>query len=357
MTRLSELTTLRVGGPVRTLVETSGERDLIDAVRDADAAGVPLLVLGGGSNLLASDEPFDGVVVRDRRADISVQDDGMCGGVSVTVTAGARWDDVVARACAEGWVGIEALSGIPGSAGATPVQNVGAYGAEVADVVALVRVWDRLEGRVRSLPRVDCGFAYRDSLLKRSMRGEAPDAGVWAPSPRYVVLDFTVQMRQGTLSAPIRYAQLAGALDVAEGERAPLEDVRAAVLDVRGRKGMVLDDADRDTWSAGSFFTNPILSASDAAALPEDAPRFAAGDGRVKSSAAWLIERAGFSRGFAVSAGAPASLSTKHTLALTNRGQASAEDLVVLARTVRDGVRERFGVTLVPEPVLLGLTL
>ena len=357
MTRLADLTTLRVGGEVRSLLEPSTERELIDAVREADAHDVPLLVLGGGSNILAADAPFDGLVVRDPRRAVSVQDDGMCGGVSVTVAAGAPWDDVVARAVDEGWVGIEALSGIPGSTGATPVQNVGAYGAEVADVVALVRVWDRLESRVRSLARVDCGFAYRDSLLKRSMRGQAPDAGVWSPSPRYVVLDVTFQMRQGTLSAPIRYAQLAGALDVAEGERAPLEDVRAAVLQVRGRKGMVLDPDDPDTWSAGSFFTNPILEQAAAAGLPEDAPRFAAGDGRVKTSAAWLIERAGFSRGYGVAADAPASLSTKHTLALTNRGEASADDLLVLARTVRDGVRERFGIELVPEPVLVGAAL
>lgn len=357
MTRLANLTTLRVGGEVRSLLEPTTERELIDAVRGADEAGSPVLVLGGGSNILASDSPFDGVVVRDRRATVSVQDDGMCGGVSVTVTAGTPWDDIVARAVAEGWVGIEALSGIPGSTGATPVQNVGAYGAEVADVIALVRVWDRLESRVRSLARVDCGFAYRDSLLKRSMRGAAPDAGVWAPSPRYVVLDVTFQMRQGTLSAPVRYAQLAAALGVPEGERAPLEDVRSAVLEVRGRKGMVLDADDPDTWSAGSFFTNPVLDAGTAAALPEDAPRFAAGDDQVKTSAAWLIEQAGFGRGFAVTADARASLSTKHTLAITNRGGASAEDLLTLARTVRDGVRERFGIELVPEPVVLGASL
>ena len=357
MTRLSDLTTLRVGGPVRSLHEPTAERDLIDAVREADAAGEPVLVLGGGSNILAGDAAFDGRVVRDARRAVLVQDDGACGGVSVTITAGTPWDDVVARAVDEGWVGIEALSGIPGSTGATPVQNVGAYGAEVADVVALVRVWDRLEERVRSLARVDCGFGYRDSLLKRSLRGEAPDGGTWRPTPRYVVLDVTLQMRHGTLSAPVRYAQLAAALDVAEGERAPLEDVRAAVLAVRGAKGMVLDADDPDTWSAGSFFTNPILSAAAAAALPEDAPRFAADDGRVKSSAAWLIERAGFARGFSVSADARATLSTKHTLALTNRGGAAAEDVVALARAVRDGVRDAFGVELEPEPVLVGVLL
>lgn len=357
MTALAHLTTLRVGGPIRTLVEPSTERDLIEAIQTADRADEPLLVLGGGSNLLAGDQPFEGTVIRDSRRDISVQDDGMCGGVSVTATAGVPWDEVVQRAVTEGWVGIEALSGIPGSTGATPIQNVGAYGAEVADVLALVRVWDRLEQRVRSLPRVDCQFSYRDSVFKRSMRARAPDGGVWQPTPRYVVLDVTFQMRQGDLSAPIRYAQLAAALDAQEGERAPLADVRAAVLKVRGAKGMVLDPSDHDTWSAGSFFTNPILNADAAARLPAQAPRFAVDGGRVKTSAAWLIEHAGFSRGFAVTADARATLSTKHTLALTNRGSANAADLLKLARTVRDGVHQKFGVTLVPEPVLLGVTL
>ena len=354
---LADLTTLRVGGPIHTLVEPATERDLIEAVRRADRDEQPLLMLGGGSNLLAGDHPFEGTVIRDGRRDISVQDDGMCGGVSVTATAGVPWDQVVVRAVEEGWVGIEALSGIPGSTGATPIQNVGAYGAEVADVLALVRVWDRLEQRVRSLPRVDCQFSYRDSIFKRSMSGSAPDGGIWHPTPRYVVLDVTFQMRQGDLSAPIRYAQLAAALDTQEGKRAPLEDVRAAVLEVRGAKGMVLSDGDHDTWSAGSFFTNPILTADAVAKLPAEAPRFAAAEGRVKTSAAWLIEHAGFSRGFAVRNNARASLSTKHTLALTNRGNASASDVLELARTVRDGVKAKFDIELVPEPVFLGATL
>lgn len=356
MTSLADLTTLRVGGPVGRLTEAHSERELIDAVRDADRDGEPLLVLGGGSNLLASDEGFPGVVVKDARAELSVQDDGMCGGVSVTATAGMRWDDVVSRAVHEGWVGIESLSGIPGSTGATPVQNVGAYGAEVSDVIALVRVWDRLEERVRSLARIDCGFGYRDSVLKRSMRGLAPDADVWHPTPRYVVLDVTFQMRQGTRSGPIRYAQLADALGIAPGERAPIAAVREAVLRVRGAKGMVLDATDPDTWSAGSFFTNPVLTADAAAGLPAEAPRYPAPDGSVKTSAAWLIERSGFPRGFATP-GSDAGISTKHTLALTNRSGASAADVAALARVVRDGVRERFGVTLVPEPVLLSVVL
>jgi UDP-N-acetylmuramate dehydrogenase len=295
------------------------------------------------------------------RTELSVQDDGTCGGASVTAPAGAPWDGLVERAVTDGWVGIEALSGIPGSTGATPVQNVGAYGQEVSQVIALVRVWDRHEARVRSLARVDCQFSYRDSLLKRSMRGDAPDGGSWRPSPRYVVLDVTFQMRWGDLSQPVAYQQLADALDIALGERATLADVRAAVLRLRRSKGMVLDISDHDTWSAGSFFTNPILSAARASELPEDAPRFPAGDGHpddaAKTSAAWLIEHAGFTRGFSVAADARASLSSKHTLAVTNRGDATAADVLALAAAVRDGVRDRFGITLVPEPVLVGVEL
>lgn len=360
-TQLADLTTLRVGGPARAIVNATSEAEFVEALRTADATQTPLLVLGGGSNILVSDDGFGGTVVRDDRHDLSVQDDGACGGVSITVTAGMPWDLVVARAVDEGWVGLEALSGIPGSTGATPVQNVGAYGAEVADWTALVRTWDRHENRVRSLARSDCQFGYRDSLLKRTMRGLGPDGRTWSPTPRYVVLDVTFQMRLGTLSSPIRYAQLAQRLGLEVGERAPLVDVRAAVLDLRGSKGMVLDSGDFDTWSAGSFFTNPILSAEAVARLPADAPRYPAGDahpaGSVKTSAAWLIERAGFARGFALSADAGASLSTKHTLALTNRGNASAADLVALARAIRQGVRDAFGVNLIPEPVTLGIDL
>jgi len=253
--------------------------------------------------------------------------------------------------------GIETLSGIPGSTGATPVQNVGAYGQEVSQSIATVRVWDRGRGKVRTLPLVTLAFGYRTSLLKRSMREADPTdlQSPWSPTPRYVVLDVTFQLRPGSLSRPIVYAELARTLGIEVGQRAPLADVRDTVLALRARKGMVLDPPDHDTWSAGSFFTNPILAADDVAALPEDAPRFPTDDGRVKTSAAWLIERSGFTRGFG--SPGPASLSTKHTLALTNRGGAKAEDLLALARQVRDGVRSSFGVELEPEPVLVGVTL
>ncbi|MDN4478075.1 UDP-N-acetylmuramate dehydrogenase [Demequina sp. SYSU T00039] len=347
---LASLTTLRVGGPIGSLVEAGTEAELVDAVRAADADGTPLLVLGGGSNLLVGDRGFDGVVVRDTRADVSLANHGSCGGLEITATAGTPWDALVAQAVGSQWSGFEALSGIPGSTGATPIQNVGAYGAEVADIIALIRTWDREDGALRSLPLVKAQFGYRDSMLKRTMTD-----GPWGPTPRYVVLDVTFHTRMASLSAPVRYQQLATALGVELGARVPIVDVRAAVLELRSSKGMVLDPADHDTWSAGSFFTNPIVPAGS---LPEGAPAYpVAGEGMVKTSAAWLIERAGFSRGFAAAPDAAASLSTKHTLALTNRGGASAADIVALARAVRDGVRERFGITLVPEPVTVGVEI
>ncbi|GAA4418101.1 UDP-N-acetylmuramate dehydrogenase [Georgenia halophila] len=371
-TRLADLTTLRVGGPVDAFVEATTETELVDTVRAADDAGKPLLVLGGGSNLLVSDDGFEGVVVRDARRGIDATADSSCSGANVVVPAGHDWDDVVATAVEEGWMGVEALSGIPGSTGATPVQNVGAYGQEVAETLSSVRVYDRLERRTRMLAVGELGLGYRTSILKRSRTDPADGGGrTWQPSGRYVVLEVTFQMRLATLSAPVRYAELAGKLDVAPDSRAPAAEVRAAVLELRRGKGMVLDATDHDTWSAGSFFTNPILPTAEAdRLLPEDAPRFPVTDhtrigqiggaapvvdGLVKTSAAWLISRAGFDKGFQV-AGA-AGLSGKHVLALTNRGGATAEDLLALARTVRDGVRETFGVTLEPEPVLVGARL
>ena len=346
MTTLAELTTLRVGGPAAAYQEAHGEAEFIDAVRTADAAATPLLVIGGGSNLLVGDAGFDGLVLRDARADVSVQDDGFCGGVSVTATAGTPWDHVVARAVAEGWVGLEALSGIPGSVGAAPVQNIGAYGAELADTLASVRTWDRELGAVKTLPLIELGFGYRTSVLKRSL------VSPFGPTPRYVVLDVTVQMRFGTRSAPVKYQQLASALDIDLGGTASTADVRAAVLALRTSKGMVLNDADHDTWSAGSFFTNPVLSQAQAALLPEGAPRFASGD-EVKTSAAWLIEHAGFSKGFALP-GSRAALSTKHTLALTNTGGATSAELRELARHIQVGVRKASGIFLTPEPLIVG---
>lgn len=346
---LAQITTFGVGGSIARYEGCGTATELIDVVQAADSAGDALLFLGGGSNLLASDAPFDGIVVRDQRRDPETRADGDV--VSVTVPAGHPWDDLAATAVAQGWSGIEALSGIPGSVGATPVQNVGAYGQEVAETIASVRVWDRELQRVRHLGPGDLRFGYRTSALKESML-----SGSWGPTPAYVVLEVTFRFRLSQDSGPVRYAELANRLGVSIGARAPAARVREAVMELRRGKGMVLDPADPDTASAGSFFTNPLLAAERAAQLlPADAPRFDAGSGLVKTSAAWLISRAGFARGHGLPG--PAALSTKHVLAITNRGTATATDLVNLAREVRDGVRDRFGVELVPEPVLLGVRL
>jgi UDP-N-acetylmuramate dehydrogenase len=322
-------------------VRAETEQDLVDAVRTCDEAGEPVLVLAGGSNLVVADEGFEGTVVEVATTGVVADhegDDPTCGGVIVTVAAGESWDSFVARAVERGWVGVEALSGIPGSVGATPIQNVGAYGQEVAQTLASVRCWDRTLRGIRTFAAADCGFGYRTSRFK-------------ADPGRHVVLEVTFQLRQGQLGAPIGYAELAGVLGAELGTRAPMTDVRRAVLDLRRRKGMVLDAADHDTWSAGSFFTNPVVPADE---LPEEAPAWPQPDGRVKTSAAWLIERSGFGKGYGDGA---AQLSTKHTLALTNRGGATTAELLALAREIREGVRQRFGIRLVNEPVLVGVDL
>ena len=344
---IADHTTLRVGGPATEWVEASTTQELVDAVAAADSAGRPLLLISGGSNLLVSDAGFDGTVVHvaskgiGARADFCETDLSACGGVLVEVEAGENWDDFVAWSVAQELTGIEALSGIPGAVGSTPIQNVGAYGQEVAQTIWSVRTWDRERGWYKTFANVDCGFGYRASRFK-------------AEPGRYVVVSVTFQFKQGDSSEPIRYAELARRLGVEVGERAPLGAVRAMVLELRRGKGMVLDAADHDTWSAGSFFTNPIVDADAAARLPDGAPRFVQADGRVKTSAAWLIEQAGFGKGYGTP---PATLSTRHVLALTNRGGAAASDLLTLAREVRGGVRARFGVMLVPEPVLVGVSL
>ncbi len=337
---LADLTTLRLGGPARQVVEATTEAELVDAVRIVDEAGDPLLLVAGGSNLVVADAGFDGTVVRILTQGVEVDADA-CSGAMVTVQAGEPLDPFVARAVSEGWVGVEALSGIPGSVGATPIQNVGAYGQEVAQTIASVRVYDRFDRAVRTIAAADCGFTYRSSRFK-------------AEPHRFVVLTVSFQLPLGDLGAPVAYAELARALGIDVGERAAATDVREAVLSLRRGKGMVLDPDDHDTWSAGSFFTNPVLSPDDATTLPDDAPRFAQPDGSVKTSAAWLIERAGFSRGHGTDR---VALSGKHTLAITNRGAATTDDLLALAREVRDGVRDAFGITLVPEPVLVGCSL
>jgi UDP-N-acetylmuramate dehydrogenase len=333
---LAPLTTLRLGGPARRLIAVDREDELVAAVRDLDAEGEPLLLLAGGSNVVIADRGFAGTVVH-------VQTRGIArDGETVTVQAGEPWDVLVDRTVREGLAGLECLSGIPGSTGATPIQNVGAYGQEVSQTIVAVRVYDRRARRVEELPADALGFRYRSSALKGG--------------DDRVVLAVRFDLREAQLGEPIAYAELARALGVAVGERAPLPDVREAVLRLRGGKGMVVDPADPDSVSAGSFFTNPILDADAFAALreraaPADPPAFGEPDGRVKTSAAWLIERAGFARGHGEGR---VGISRKHTLALVNRGGATTAELVALAREVAAGVRERFGVDLEPEPVFVG---
>jgi UDP-N-acetylmuramate dehydrogenase len=323
--RLADLTTLAVGGPIDRLVEVSDAAELVAAVREADEAGRALLVLGGGSNVVAPDEgwPGDVVLVRSR----GIERDG----ATLTVQAGEPWDDLVAHTVEQGLAGVEALSGIPGSTGATPIQNVGAYGQEVAQTITAVRVYDRGEKTERTLTPAACGFAYRDSRLKHE-------------PGRFVVLDVTFVLVAGPESRPVGYAELARRLGIEVGETAPLNDVREAVLELRRGKGMVLDPADPDSRSAGSFFTNPIVPAVRAV---HGCPSWPAGDGQVKLSAAWLVQSAGFGRG---TRKGNVGTSSRHSLALTTEPGATSAELLQFADHVVQAVREQFGVTLTPEP-------
>ncbi|WP_438039918.1 UDP-N-acetylmuramate dehydrogenase [Sorangium sp. So ce128] len=360
---LAPLTTLGVGGPARYFAEADGEAAVVEAFRFAEARGVPLFVLGGGSNLLIADRGVDALVLRVRVRGIELLrgrgedggagagDGGEAGRALVRAGAGEAWDDLVARSVAEGWAGVECLSGIPGDVGATPIQNVGAYGQEVAETIVEVRAIDRATGAAAVLSGADCGFGYRDSRFKRAWRG------------RYVITAVTFALRPGG-AATVRYPELHRALAAPAGGAAPpLGEVRSAVIALRRGKSMVLDPADENRRSAGSFFMNPTLAPGAAAAViarieaagvlaPGEAiPRYPADGGRVKLSAAWLIERAGFAKGTRHGA---AGISTRHTLALVNRGGATAEELLGLARRVRQGVLDRFGVALSAEPDLVG---
>lgn len=344
---LAPFTTLRLGGPARRFVEAASTDAVVRAVRAADAAGEPLLLLAGGSNLVIDDAGFDGTAVRVATRGVEVDRNGV-----LHAAAGEDWESVVARTVGEGYGGLECLSGIPGSVGATPVQNVGAYGVELSDLLLDVDLYHRISGEVRTVPAGRLGLGYRTSTLKGT--GAA------------VVLAVRLQLSGDGLSAPVRYAELARTLDVEPGTRVPGTEVREAVLALRRGKGMVLDVADHDTWSAGSFFTNPLLDTADLGRAMErirdrmgadlPVPRYPGGPGRTKLSAAWLIEHAGFRRGHR-GPGGRVALSGKHTLALTNRGGASTGDLLALAREVRAGVRSSFDVTLHPEPVLVGCAL
>ena len=342
---LAPLTTLRLGGRARRLVTAYREQDVVAVVRAADEAGTPLLVLGGGSNVVLPDEGVDGTVLRVAVHGLEAEQVGER--VLLTAAAGEEWESFVGLCVADRLSGTEALSGIPGLVGGSVVQNIGAYGQDVSQTVVRVRAYDRSAGEVVELSLADCRFAYRDSVFKQ-------EPGRW------VVLAVVFDLGPGERSAPVGYAELARRLGVEVGERAPLSDVREAVLALRRGKGMVLDAADPDTRSAGSFFTNPLLTGAQLEDLRERvagrcgdtvrSPEWAEPDGRTKVSAAWLVERAGFGKG---AFDGPVGISTKHTLALVNRGGGRTSDLVRVARTIRDGVEQAFGVVLVPEPVMV----
>jgi UDP-N-acetylmuramate dehydrogenase len=325
---------MRLGGPAQAVTVATTEAELIGLVASADRDAVPLLLVGGGSNLVVGDDGWPGRVVQIATAGVRIE------GERVTAAAGQSWDELVELTLAEGLVGLETMSGIPGLVGATPVQNVGAYGSDVADVLVSLQVYDRLSERAEVWTAQRCEFGFRTSVFKNS--------------DRWVVLEVTLQLKRSAQSRPVRYLELARRLDLEPGSAADPQLVRHTVLQLRQSKGMLLDAADHDTWSVGSFFVNPLLDAVPAAAA--ECPSWEA-DGRRKLSAAWLIEQAGFQRGYGLSrARATVSVSTKHTLALTNRGGATTAELMALAAEIRDGVREEFGVTLGPEAHLRGCT-
>ena len=409
---LADLTTLRVGGAVRSYVEATTRDRFIGAILDADDAGVPVLVIGGGSNLVGADAGFAGVVVRDLRRGVHVltetaDDQGQNRTVRVKAEAGVRWDAFVRLMVSRGYQGVEALSGIPGTVGASVVQNIGAYGQEVSASVCRVEAWARKASRVVTLTPSEMRFGYRTSALKLGMYSEdgTPDSR-WFPTPRFVVLSVTFALTN-TPTVSVEFGQLAHALNVETGTTMDIARVRSIVLAVRAKKGMLEDpdryenhwlaplsrdprvdgvpagtrkhvgpvvrkaaaavtklspELQRDRWSCGSFFVNPVVSQAVADKLPADAPRFPVaipgGAGHeersaIKTSAAWLIDHAGFHKGFALADDAPASLSTLHTLALTNRGGAKAADVMALAARIQKGVKESFGIDFVPEPVIL----
>ncbi|MCQ8773203.1 UDP-N-acetylmuramate dehydrogenase [Streptomyces telluris] len=343
---LAPLTTFRLGGPATRLITATTDAEVIAAVREADETATPLLIIGGGSNLVISDKGFEGTALRIATTGFALT------GTGLELAAGENWSDAVARTVEAGLAGIECLAGIPGSAGATPIQNVGAYGQDVAQTITEVVAYDRRTGETVTLTNAECAFSYRHSRFKQD-------------PARYVVLRVRFELEDADgMSAPIRYPETARALGVEAGDRVPADQARETVLKLRAGKGMVLDPEDHDTWSAGSFFCNPILTEAEHAAFltrvadrlgPDVAPpAYPAGEGFMKTSAAWLIDKAGFTKGYGSGA---ARISTKHTLALTNRGEATTEDLLALAREVRAGVHEAFGVTLVNEPVTVGVAL
>jgi len=338
MTELSKYTSLRVGGPATKIVQVSTEAQIIAAIEEA--GDTPILIMGGGTNVLIADKGFDGTVIRISNNSVQSEVDA-CSGATLTIGAGEDWDVFVQTTINSGFAGLETLSGIPGTVGAAPIQNIGAYGHEVSEFITRVRTYDRELKEIYTFTNSQCEFTYRNSYFK-------------AHPGRYVVLDVQFQLRIGEFSAPITYLELSKKLGIEPGDKAPVAATRDAVLELRASKGMLLSPDDHDSWSAGSFFTNPIISQQAADGLPDAAPKWPLNDGRVKISAAWLIENAGMHKGDEVGG---ARISTKHVLALTNSGDATAADIAELAKRARDHVKEVFGITLDAEVNLIGIEI
>ena len=337
---LANHTSLHIGGPAKNFVRATTEEELVNAVKVADAAGEEVLIMGGGSNVLVADSGFSGTVIHVETKGNSYHVDACSGGM-ITVAAGEDWDAFVAWILDKGFAGLETMSGIPGTVGGAPIQNIGAYGHEVSEVIARVKTWDRKASAYKTFSNSECEFEYRSSVFKKNLG-------------RYVILEVTFQLRNGEMSLPITDKELAHYLCVELESRVLVSEVRKAVLALRAAKGMLLDSKDHDTWSAGSFFVNPIVSAEVAASLPIDAPRWPQADGRVKTSAAWLMEHAGVKKGEIHNG---AGISTKHVLSLVNTGSATASDIVEMARLARSAVKEKFGIVLEPEVQFVGLSL
>jgi UDP-N-acetylmuramate dehydrogenase len=338
MADLRDYTSLRVGGPAKKFVEAHTEAEIIAAIEEAGDS--PVLIMGGGTNILVADSGFEGTVIHISNNSLKSEVDA-CSGATMTIGAGENWDEFVAMTIERGFAGLESLSGIPGSIGAAPIQNIGAYGHEVSESITRVRTYDRQQRAIKTFTNSECDFSYRDSHFK-------------SHPGRYIVLDVSFQLRIGEFTTPIMYGELAQKLGIEVGEKASVISTRHAVLELRKSKGMLLSRDDHDSWSAGSFFTNPIISAQEALLLPEDAPRWPLADGRIKTSAAWLIERSGIRKGDSVGG---ARISTKHVLALTNSGDATAQDIAELAKRAQTCVQERFGISLIPEVNLVGINL
>ena len=338
MADLRDYTSLRVGGPAKKFVEVGTESEIIAAI---EAAGdTPILIIGGGTNILVADSGFEGTVIRITSHSMQSEIDA-CSGATLTIGAGENWDEFVATTLERGFAGLETLSGIPGTVGAAPIQNIGAYGHEVSEFITRVRTYDRQAKALKTFTNSECEFSYRNSHFK-------------AHPGRYVVLDVQFNLRQGEMTTAITYAELAQKLGIEVGEKAPISATRTAVLELRAAKGMLLNPSDRDSWSAGSFFTNPIITQEVANQLPEGAPKWPTADGKVKTSAAWLIENSGVHKG---DSHGGARVSTKHVLALTNAGNATATDIAELAKSAQKSVYEKFGITLEAEVNLVGITL